>query len=70
MQHSNERTPYNRYCFQNFRSDVILSKCFYKSLKTGKVPSDDDIRPKMIKAINGHGVRWLTLVCQIAKKTR
>ena len=33
-----------------------------KSLKAGKAPAEDDIRPKMLKAINNFGVRWLTRV--------
>ena len=40
-----------------------------KSLKTHKVPGEDDIRPKMLKAINMYGVRWLTRVCQEACRT-
>ena len=40
-----------------------------KSLKTGKAPSEDDIRPEMLKTMNGYGVRWLTRVCQVACKT-
>ena len=40
-----------------------------KSLKTGKAPGGDDIRPEMLKAINVCGARWLTLVCLVALKT-
>ena len=37
-----------------------------KSLKTEKAPGEDDIRPKMLKAMNINGVRWLTRVCKVA----
>ena len=40
-----------------------------KSLKTGKVPREDDIRPEMLKAMNMYGVRWLTRVCKVACRT-
>ena len=39
------------------------------SLETGKVSSEDDIRPEMLKAMNVYGVRWLTRVCQVACRT-
>ena len=39
------------------------------SLKTGKAPGADDIRPEMLKAINMYDVRWLTRVCKVAYRT-
>ena len=40
-----------------------------KSLKTGKAPGKDDIRPEMLKAMNVYDVRWLTRVCKVACST-
>ena len=36
-----------------------------RGLKSGKAAGEDEIRPEMLKALNG-GVRWLTRVCQVA----
>ena len=40
-----------------------------KSLKTGKAPSEDDIKPQTLKVMNVYGVRWLTRVFQVACRT-
>ena len=40
-----------------------------KSLKAGKAPGEDDIRPEKLKAMNMYGVRWLTRVCRVACRT-
>ena len=40
-----------------------------KSLKAGKDADEDDIRPKMLKAMNNFGFFWLTRVFQVAWKT-
>ena len=37
-------------------------------IKSGKVASDDKIRPEMLKALTGEGILWLTRVCQVAWK--
>ena len=39
-----------------------------RSLKSGKAAGEDEIRPEMLKALNGTGIQWLTRVCQIAWK--
>ena len=40
-----------------------------KSLKADKAPGEDDIRPKILKALHNFGVCWLTCMCQVAWKT-
>ena len=39
-----------------------------RELKSGKAAGGDKIRPEMLNALNGEGVRWLTRVCQVAWK--
>ena len=34
-----------------------------QGLKSGKVAGNDEIRPKMLKALNGEELGWLTSVC-------
>ena len=40
-----------------------------KSLKAGKAPGEDDIRPENVKGYKQLWVRWLTRVCQVPWKT-
>ena len=40
-----------------------------KSLKTGKAPGEDDVRPEMLNAMNMSGVRWLTRVFKVTCRT-
>ena len=35
-----------------------------RGLNSGKAAGEDEIRPEMLKALNG-GVRWLTRVCRV-----
>ena len=37
-----------------------------KRIKSGKAADEDEIRPKMLKALAGEGIFWLTRVCQVA----
>ena len=39
-----------------------------RGLKSGKAADEDEIRSKMLKALNGEGVRRLTKVCQVEWK--
>ena len=35
-----------------------------RRLKSGKVADEDELRPEILKTLNGEGVRWLTRVCR------
>ena len=37
-------------------------------IKSRKAADEDEIRPKMLKALAGEGIFWLTRVCQVAWK--
>ena len=37
-------------------------------IKSGKAAGEDEIRTKMLKALTGEGILWLTSVCQVAWK--
>ena len=39
-----------------------------KEIKSGEAAGEDEIRPEMLKALNGEGILWLTRVCQVAWK--
>ena len=39
-----------------------------RGLKSRKAAGEDEIRPKMLKALNEEGLRWLTRVCRVAWK--
>ena len=36
-----------------------------KGIKSGKAVGEDEIRPKMLKALTGEGILWLMRVCQL-----
>ena len=40
-----------------------------KSLKTGKVPGENDIKHEMLQGMKMYGVCWLTRVCKVACRT-
>ena len=40
----------------------------FKEIESGKAAGEDKIRPKMLKALTGEGILWLTRVCQVAWK--
>ena len=40
----------------------------FTGIKSGKAADEDEIRPKMLKALAGEEIFWLTRVCQIAWK--
>ena len=50
----------DRHCF------ILLQAI--KGIKSGKAAGDNEIRPKMLKALTGEGVLWLTQVYQVAWK--
>ena len=39
-----------------------------RALKSEKATGEDEIRPEMLKTLNGYGGRWLTRVCRVAWK--
>ena len=39
-----------------------------KEIKSEKAAGENEIRPKMYKALTGKGILWLTRVCQVAWK--
>ena len=47
-----------------FKSEKVAA--VMRRLKSGNAAGQDEIPPKMLKALNGEGVCWLTKVCQVA----
>ena len=43
-------------------------KAVIRKLKCRKAAVKDEFQPELLKAFNGEGVRWLTKMCQVARK--
>ena len=56
----------------NFEKEEVFTSievaAAIRGLKSGKDAGEDGIRTKMLKILNGEGIRWLTRVCQLACK--